>query len=100
VNVSTKSDDRWLSISGTARIVRDRSRLEEFWSPFAEAWFPNRPGDPNVGLLRVEPQTAEYWESSSPRPVRLLQMVRSAVTKQPPPDIGTSSTLTLCDPGR
>jgi general stress protein 26 len=101
VNVSiAKGDDRWLSITGTARIVRDRAQLEEFWSPFVEAWFPNGPSDPNVGLMRVQPHTVEYWESNSPRPVRMLQMLRSAITKQPPSDVGTSGTLTLTDSPR
>jgi general stress protein 26 len=96
VNVSiAKGDDRWVSISGTARVVRDQARLEEFWSPFAEAWFPNGPSDPNVGLMRVQPRTAEYWESNSPKPVRMLQMARAALTKQPPSDLGTSGTLRL-----
>jgi general stress protein 26 len=54
VNVSvTKGDDLWMSIAGTATVVRDRAKLKELWNPFVEAWFPNGADDPNMGLLRV-----------------------------------------------
>jgi general stress protein 26 len=95
VSVScAKGEDRWVSVAGTARPVRDRAKLEALWSPFVEAWFPGGPADPNVGLLRVEPRLVAYWESTMPKPVRYLQMLGAAVLQRPP-DVGEMGTLRL-----
>lgn len=95
VNVSfVKGDDRWVSVSGKARVVRDRAKLEQLWNPFASAWFPAGAQDPNVGLLQVSVDTVEYWEANSPKPIRLLQQVAAAATGRQP-DLGQSGTLEL-----
>jgi general stress protein 26 len=95
VNVSfTKGDDRWVSVSGSARVVRDQRKLEELWNPFAKAWFPNGPTDPNVGLLRVTVDVVDYWETNSPKPIRLLQQMAAAATGRQP-DLGESGSLKL-----
>ncbi len=62
--------------------------------PFVEAWFPNGKDDPNIGLQRVDPQTVEYWEATSPKPIRIMQHLGSAVAKKRP-DVGTSGTLQI-----
>ena len=45
VNVSYASpeDHRYVSISGKAALVRDRDKIEEFWSPVYRTWFARRP---------------------------------------------------------
>jgi len=95
VNVSfSKSDDRWVSVSGTARVVRDQARLEKLWNPFAKAWFPNGPTDPNVGLIQVTVGVVDYWETSSPKPIRVLQQLAAAATGRQP-DLGEAGSLKL-----
>src|SRR5438132_409520 len=61
VNLSyaNPDDQRYVSVSGTARLVRDRDRIREFWSPALKAWFPKGPDDPELALLRVEVDRAE-----------------------------------------
>ncbi|WP_159499763.1 pyridoxamine 5'-phosphate oxidase family protein [Microbacterium sp. 18062] len=61
--ISLSSNDAWVSLSGTARLVEDRAKLDELWSPSVEAWFPNGKEDPNVGLLHFAADGAEYWHS-------------------------------------
>ena len=40
----------WVSVTGDAQVVEDRSKAEELWNPLLKAWFPDgletRPGDP------------------------------------------------------
>jgi hypothetical protein len=48
-----------------------------------------------VALLRVQVAMAEYWEAPGGKVVQLFKMVRSAVTHQPPTDIGTAESLRL-----
>ena len=56
VNVSYASPDdhRYVSVSGTAEVVRDAQKVRELWSPALRAWFPSGPDDPGLALLRVD----------------------------------------------
>lgn len=95
VGVVSMARDTWLSIDGTAELVDDRARIHEFWNPFVQAWFPDGPDDPNVTLIKVVGQTAEYWDASGSRVATGLKMLRSAVTGNPPTDVGDNETLDL-----
>jgi general stress protein 26 len=64
--------DRFVSIVGTARVVRERSRIEGLWSEPWKLWFPEGKTDPSLCLLRVEPEEAEYWDHSGAKGLRFL----------------------------
>jgi general stress protein 26 len=64
-------DGRYVSVSGTAEVVRDRAKVGELWNPIYETWFPGGPDDENLALLKVEIATADYWESPQGDPQRL-----------------------------
>src|SRR3712207_4110539 len=53
----------FVSISGTARLVRDKQKMEELWNPILKAWFPQGLEDPQLALLKVTVEQAEYWDS-------------------------------------
>ena len=78
--VSLSSNDAWVSLSGRGALVEDRAKIEELWSPTVEAWFPNGPDDPDVGLLKFTAETAEYWDSPGGRLASLFSFVKSKVT--------------------
>lgn len=82
VNVSyTQSDDqRYVSCSGEATLVEDRTLIREFWqAPFA-VWFPHGPDDPALVLLRVRVDAADYWDTPSSWPGRLLAFGKTRAT--------------------
>jgi general stress protein 26 len=89
VNVSFADPDnhRYVSVSGTAQLVRDRAKIDELWRPEFKMWFPEGKDDPDVALLRVSLERAEYWDSPSAIGYALgyaLGFVSSLVTgKQP-----------------
>jgi general stress protein 26 len=82
VNVSyaAPDDNTYVSLSGTARLVRDKAKAEELWNPFLKAWFPKGLEDPELALLRVEVEKAEYWDSPSGKMVQLAGFVKAIVT--------------------
>ena len=77
------SDEVYVSVSGVARTVRDRAKINELWSPIHKAWFPNGPDDPNIALLRVDVDKAEYWDSPSSTVVQLFGFAKAIVTGKP-----------------
>jgi general stress protein 26 len=82
VNVSYAhpGNEKYVSVSGEATIVRDRAKAKELWSPLLKAWFPKGPDDPDLVLLRVRADRAEYWDVSSSTMVQLFGMVKALVT--------------------
>ena len=62
VTFADEDEHFYLSVSGTAAVVRDTAKLKEIWSAPMEAFFPGGPDDPSAILLRVTPDQAEFWK--------------------------------------
>lgn len=84
VNLSyAKPDDnRYVSVSGTATLVRDRAKIDELWSPVLKAWFPKGKDDPEVALLKVDVAKAEYWDAPNSTIVKLVGFAKAVLTGQ------------------
>lgn len=64
-------EQRFVSISGLASLVREPAKLEELWSRRLRAWFPAGKKDPELALIRVRIDRAEVWDSKSATMVHL-----------------------------
>ena len=86
VNVSFADPDNqnYVSITGTAQLVRDRKKIDELWRPEFKMWFPKGKDDPEVALLKVNLEKAEYWDSPSSTIGFALDFVSSLVTGKEP----------------
>jgi general stress protein 26 len=95
VSFSDSKQHAWVSLSGTAEIVRDRAKAEELWNPLLKAWFPDGLETPGLALIKVHAASAEYWESPhSSRVVTMLGYAKAAVTGRSP-DGGENSEVRL-----
>jgi general stress protein 26 len=67
VNVSFTSSDkqRYISISGIAELVKDLNKMQELWKPELQAWFPQGLNEPDIALLKITINRADYWDSQS-----------------------------------
>ncbi|KQT23282.1 general stress protein [Chryseobacterium sp. Leaf405] len=74
------SDYQYLSVYGEASIYKDKTTIEEKWSPMAKAWFEDGKDDPNVSIIRVEPSETYYWDTKAGKLVSLFSFVASAIT--------------------
>lgn len=74
------SNNTYVSISGRARIVHDRNKMEKLWTPALRAWFPKGLDQPGIALLCVSIEQAEFWDSSSSKMVQLFQMAKAILT--------------------
>lgn len=80
VNLAYSGNGAWVSLSGTARVVDDRARLEELWGTFTDTWMEGGPDNPENVLIEVTGDTAEYWDApGGSKVIQLANLVRSAV---------------------
>ncbi|XID91452.1 pyridoxamine 5'-phosphate oxidase family protein [Paenibacillaceae bacterium WGS1546] len=55
----------FVSIRGKAELVENTEKLKEFWNPAYEELLETTYDDPNLVLIKVEAETAEYWDSGN-----------------------------------
>ena len=83
VGMTLSSSDTWISIDGSAEMVEDQAKKEELWNSWVEAWLPDGKTDPSVVLIKVDPHTAEYWDTPGGRVASLISFVKAKVTGAP-----------------
>lgn len=100
VNVSYADPDknRWVSVVGRARLVSDKAKMRELWSPMLKAWFPKGLEDPNIALVRVRVESAQFWDQPRGRMVQLLGLARAVITGKAATDLYKVETLELEQP--
>ncbi|MDQ2731837.1 MAG: pyridoxamine 5'-phosphate oxidase family protein [Armatimonadota bacterium] len=80
VSYSSPEDNRYVSASGRAEVVHDRKKAEELWNPILKAWFPDGLEDPDLALLKVDLDEAEYWSGPSNVAARIAGFAKALVT--------------------
>lgn len=81
---SEPDDQSYVNINGTADISHDRNRIKELWAEPMRTWFPQGPEDPQIALIRVIPDSAEYWDSPSSAFVYAYGYIKARLTGQAP----------------
>lgn len=77
------NDDQWLSVRGTAEVVRDRGTIDDLWQGFLKAYFPNGKDDPDVALLKVTAHGAELWDGQKPIATKAFELAKGFLTREP-----------------
>jgi general stress protein 26 len=72
--------DTWVSVTGTAQVLEDMERKRELFNPIAKAWFPGGPEDPDLELVEVRIDEAEYWNVKDNKLMQMVKMGRAALT--------------------
>jgi len=70
----------FLNLYGTARISRDKSKIEELWEPLIKTWFTEGKDDPRISVIQVTPQKGYYWDTKHGAVVAMLKTVAGAIT--------------------
>ena len=82
VNVGVGSGGSWVSLSGHAAVVTDTAKKKELWNSGVEAWLPQGPEDPSVVLVKVDGDTAEYWDAPGGRLATAFSFIKAKATGQ------------------
>jgi general stress protein 26 len=53
---------KYVSVSGIAEILAEVEKIKELWTISAKAWW-RTPNNPDVRLIKVTPQQAEFWDA-------------------------------------
>lgn len=71
VAYASPETQRYVSIAGRAFVVRDGEKANELWSTDALTWFPLGVNDPHLAMLRIEVESAQFWDSPGAKVVHL-----------------------------
>jgi general stress protein 26 len=65
VNLAWSHPDKqdYVSVSGSAQVVRDKEKMKALWTPWIKPWFPGGVDDPDLVLLKVGIDEYEYWDA-------------------------------------
>src|SRR5690606_37195457 len=55
----------FVSIRGEAELVESVEKIKEFWNPMYEKMLETTYDDPNLILIKVKAEAAEYWDSGN-----------------------------------
>jgi len=79
---TAKGHDLFASVEGELSLSSDRAVIDRLWNPFVAAWFEGGKDDPNLALLRFDPERAQIWLNDS----SLLAGVRIMLGRDPKKD--------------
>ena len=82
VGLAFADGQKFVSVTGQASVSRDRAKIKELWGPSAKAWWDS-PDDPNIRLLTVTPDDAEFWDGPG-KIVGTIKMMTAAATNTRP----------------
>lgn len=78
------SNETYVSISGRAALDREPATIAEHWSEVMRTWFPKGKDDPEIALLRVTVEQAEYWDAPSSTMVHAYGYAKAVLTGRSP----------------
>lgn len=80
VLIIMQGGNRFLSISGRGALVNDRAKIEKLWREPWRLWF-NGKDDPDLALMRVRVEQAEYWDNAGFRGLSFMARAATAYVK-------------------
>ncbi len=83
VGLTIASENVYIAMAGSADISRDADLIRRLWRPTYRAWFSEGKGDREATAIRVVIDRIDYWEPPSHHVVRLVQAVKTLVTRRP-----------------
>lgn len=84
VTYAEPSKQDYVSLSGNAKLVRDKATIDAHWQESMKTWFPGGKDDPDIALLKVEISMAEYWDAPNSVMVHAYGYVKAVLTGTPP----------------
>jgi general stress protein 26 len=73
VHLSYVDLDEWrfVSMTGSAQVVRDADKKQELWLEDLEQWFAEGPESDGIVLIKVTPAVISYWTKEDEGELRI-----------------------------
>jgi general stress protein 26 len=94
VCIMAKDQEFQACIHGVLHQDIDRAKLEQFWSPYVSAWYPDGKDDPELTMVRLDPKDARVWVSKRGPIAYPLQIAKANATHTEP-DISGKADVRL-----
>jgi len=88
--VQVHAQDGWAKcvvLNGRASVVEDKAMIREVWRTAFQVWFPEGADDPNIALLHVTGEQAEYWDSTGANGLHYIYQSLKALMTGSTPEI-------------
>jgi len=94
LSYSDQQSNTFVSIAGRGEVVQDRALMERYWNSHVSAWFPKGLDDPDIALLKVVAEGAEYWDGTTSA-MRYFWQVAKANAMGAEPDLGENAKVSI-----
>lgn len=74
-----RNKSTYINLFGKADVCYDRQKIEEYWTPMVKAWFTEGKDDPDLEVIRVQPQEGYYWDTKHGGMVAFIKAMAGAV---------------------
>lgn len=85
ISFQSKHGDRYVSVQGTAIVIRDDVQAKRLWNSTMRAWFPRGRREPNLVLVAMRVTCAEYWLVPRYRIARVFDSLKAIITRRRQP---------------
>ncbi len=86
VYVTAQAKNQFVALTGYARILVDKERVDELWKEAWKVWFPLGKDDPTIRLIEVSTVDAEYWDNSGAKGLKYAFEAAKAYIKGEKPN--------------
>jgi general stress protein 26 len=62
---ASKGHDIWATVHGNLSQSTERDVIDRLWNRFVAAWYEGGKDDPDIALIRLNPENAEIWIDAS-----------------------------------
>lgn len=84
VTFADANGQNYVSLSGRARMVRDKATIAAHWRESMRAWFPKGVDDPEAAILQVTVDAGEYWDAPNSTMVHAYGYLKARLTGEAP----------------
>lgn len=80
VTYTNSGSELYLVAYGKGQQVDNRAKIDELWSEYVKAWFPEGKDDPDLTLLKVQVTGAEYWDTPGGKIASIIGIAKAYIT--------------------
>lgn len=73
-------NSEFMTLEGVATISDDPALRREHWTPIAKTWFNHGVDDPDLTVIKVEPNDGYYWDTKHGKAVAMVKIAAGALT--------------------